>query len=226
MITKRLLAASAAWGLAPALAAAGGYVVPIIDSVPQVVASGAGGSNTGLWVMGGAVVLCAIFCGRGGDNPGANPPGDHGGPCFREGTLIRTPDGWTKVEELEVGMYVHTSEGDQPILSVEGWTPTEFKDRPAIFLGVRMSPNHAINVLGARIPALSIATGRGIIDGARYIHVLVERHAWLMVRADLSTKSFAAESLLLTPDMPALSERFPEAAASHAQRQCAPEGSL
>ena len=38
-----------------------------------------------------------------------------GGKCFKEGTLVSTPNGWVAIEELSVGDLVLTHEGPQPV---------------------------------------------------------------------------------------------------------------
>lgn len=208
------------------LSHAGGYVVPIIEAVPQVMAT-PGGSNTGLYVAGGALILCAIFC-RGGGDRATLPPGDHGGPCFREGTLIQTERGWVRVDDLKEGMTVSTSEGEQIILSVESWVPTEYKDRPVIYRGVSLSKNHCVGIEGCRVEAQNVSQERGMIDGAAYYHVLVGNHAWLYVRGHEGSPEvpphqsdvLVAESLMVTPDLKTIYDRFPKLAEQHAARPC------
>jgi len=212
--------ATSAVALAAASASyAGGYAVPIIDVAPPITTV-ANGSPNWAWLA-VPVVVCAIFC-RNGDSGNVPPPGDYGGPCFREGTVILTGKGWVQVENLKAGDIVSTSKGPQPILHIDSWVPTEFKDRPAIVDGVYMSANHCVELNGHRVPAAQVAEDMGKIDGARYFHILTEKHAWLMVGADVFADAVMAETLFLTEDIRPLAAKFPGLSEAHAADPCAP----
>lgn len=208
--TAALFAASAAQ--------AGGYVVPIIEAVPAVTAS-AGGTGPNVAWLAVPVVLCAIFC-RGGGDRATLPPGDHGGPCFQEGTLVSTDRGYRHIEDLAVGDLVTTSKGAQPILHIGHWTPTEFKDRPAIVEGIRMTQNHVVNVGGRGVPASEVALTFDRINGTRFFHILVTDHAWLEVDTGKPSGPLLAESMRLTADMKPLADQFPHLIAHHAAEPC------
>ena len=208
--TAALFAASAAH--------AGGYVVPIIEAVPAVTAS-AGGTGPNVAWLAVPVVLCAIFC-RGGGDRATLPPGDHGGPCFQEGTLISTDRGYRPIEDLAVGDLVTTSKGAQPILHIGHWTPTEFKDRAAVVDGIHMTRNHVVCMNGLASAAEEVTNVRAMIDGTRFFHILVTDHAWLEVDTFKPSGPLLAESMRLTADIKPLADLFPHLIAHHAAEPC------
>lgn len=229
----RTLTATAVLLSSAATALAGGYVIPAPDVEPVLEATQQLDWKT--TVVGGLVValLIALFKDGGGrdyasnDQP-ANPPDDDGGSCFCEGTLIWIGPGRMKpVEAIRVGDKIGTSEGMQRVLSVESWTPTRFKDRPVIYEGVRLSPNHGVCAgdTGAAeviIPAIEASSTRGRIDGRRYYHILVENHAWVLVSPEDRRGYVVAETLRVTADMPKLATRFPHLVEHHAAHPVAP----
>lgn len=214
----RLIATSTAALFAAASAHAGGWVAPVVDvAAPPSVAGPQAGPNW--WLA--LIPLAVLFAVRGGGGDRATlPPGDHGGPCFVAGTLIGTDQGWRRVEDLAVGDVVATSKGAQAVLSVESWQPTEYRDRPVIFNGVRLSKNHCVDVGGVRVPAQSAPSFRGMIDGRRFYHVLTRDHAWLDACADPDGPVIRAETMQLTDDIQPLASRFPGLAAHHAAEPC------
>ena len=156
------------------------------------------------------------MCIRDSSKPGITPlPGDYGGPCFGEGTALRMADGtWKAVEDIAAGDMIWTSEGKQTVIATDSWVPTDFRDRPVIVNGVRLSPNHGVKHDDAqRVEAIEASRTRGMIDGRAYHHVLVAEHSWLLAR-DGEGQVFA-ESLWLTKDMK-LGRAYPEIAARHA----------
>ncbi|WP_299360581.1 Hint domain-containing protein [uncultured Paracoccus sp.] len=152
--------------------------------------------------------------GRGNDDFTPLPP-DHGYICFGEGTLIWLERGWVPVEEIQTGDRIVTSRGIQTILTVESWQPVEYRDRPAVFENVRLSPNHGIKVGNIIVPACNLTTVRSRIDGSRYFHILVEDHSWLFAKADADGTIIRAESLCMTADLK-LAKTFPDLVARHA----------
>lgn len=215
----RITTTSALALLSAGAAHAGGWVAPVIPvAAPPVVAAPAGPE----WWLAliPLAILAGLTRGGGGGDRATLPPGDHGGPCFREGTLISTEAGWRPVETLAAGDLVTTSKGAQPILSVESWQPVEFRDRPVVFVGVSLSQNHCVDVGGRRVPANMASPRRGIIDGARYYHVMVQNHAWLTVKGLTDGPELRAESMGLTDDIQPLAARFPALARHHAAWPC------
>lgn len=194
------------------VAHAGGYVVPIIEAVPAVTAST--GTGPSPWLAAIPLLIAGFLISR--DNGNVPPPGDYGGPCFSEGTLIETVNGLKRVEKINVGDMVVTSSGPQEVLSVESWLPTEYKDRPAIYNGVSMSQNHAVLHEGEYVPAGMATNERGIIDGNLYYHILVRNHAWLVVLSTDGRTAIFAESMLLTADIRPLCDRFRDVVELHA----------
>lgn len=207
---------------------AGGYAVPIIDIMapPAAPTPMAGPSN--YWL---ALVPLAIlfFASRGGDGsssgvPPSGVPLDLGGPCFGEGTLLEMEDGWRAVEDICVGDRILSSKGVQTVLSVDFWTPTEFRDRPCEIEGVSLSANHGVLQGQYRVPAQEVSPRRERINGLKYYHVLVENHSWLHAKSGLEGNVIAAESLLMTKDLP-LAHRFPDLVQRHASDPAAPNRS-
>ena len=222
----RTLLASTAGILAAGTAAAGGYVAAIPQVAPTVAAS----PSAGQWMI-GAALLAGIIALLGRDSGGSNfssTPIDHGGPCFLEGTLIQVALGDLRpVETIRPGEWIFTSSGTQKVLSVESWQPTRYEDRPVIVKGVRLSPNHGVLQHDATdaevlVPAHEVSSQRGLIDGRRYFHILVQDHAWLMACPADGSGFIWAETLAVTADMPALAKRFPHLVKRHAAHPVAP----
>lgn len=201
-------------------AQAGGYVAPIIEFTPPPVPIASVGAAPNYWL---ALIPLGLlfFASRDGGDGTSNPPRQVGGPCFCEGTLIRTPAGWVPVETIRAGDLVSTSKGQQAVLSASAWQPTQFPDRPAIVAGVRLSVNHGVSVGDHNVDAGAVSPLRGRIDGRRYIHILVEDHSWLEVKATAEGQVLRAESLQMTPDLK-LSRDFPQLVARHAANPVAP----
>lgn len=214
------LAAGLTGGLCGSAALAGGYVAPIFELAPSApVATGI--AAQGWWMA----LLPLVFAALGGRDRGGNGltplPPDHGGPCFGEGTLIRLDRGWVPVEAVRAGDRAVTSRGLQPVLAVESWRPVDYRDRPVLVGGVRLSPNHGVAAGGALVPAGELGAARAPIDGRRYVHVLVPDHSWLLARAAQGAPVIRAESLRLTADLK-LARRFPGLVARHAAAPVAP----
>lgn len=200
-------------------AQAGGYVAPIIEFTPPAPIASVGAAPN-YWL---ALIPLGLlfFASRDGGDGTSNPPRQVGGPCFCEGTLIRTEAGWVPVETVRAGDLVHTSKGPQPVLSASSWQPTQFPDRPAIVAGVRLSVNHGVSVGAHNVDAGAVSPLRGRIDGRRYVHILVEDHSWLEVKATPEGQVLRAESLQMTSDLK-LSREFPHLVARHAAAPVAP----
>lgn len=202
---------------------AGGYVVPIIEAVPQVVATAPSGPN---WAWLALPALLLLFRDGGGDRA-TLPPGGHGGPCFREDTLIMISGdmgSWKRVDELEAGDVIVTTKGPQVVMHCASWTPTEFADRPVLFKGVQLSKNHCvmrdIDMTQRRVPAIMASNERTAIDGASYYHVLTASHAWCFVKGNADGPVVLAETMFLTKDIKPLCDEFPSLVDEHATHPC------
>lgn len=218
-LLQALTAGVAAFGSSVA-AYAGGYVAPIVEFTPAATPVAAVGNAPNYWLA--LIPLALLYLGtRGGDDVGSNPPQNIGGPCFCEGTLILADNAWVKVETIQAGDIVTTSKGPQRVLSVGSWQPTQFRDRPSIVAGVRLSANHGVQVDGFNVEAGTVSSKRGLIDGRSYFHILVEDHSWLSVKADDAGTVLVAESLLMTKDLK-LAKDFPHLVDHHAANPVAP----
>lgn len=155
---------------------AGGYVAPIVAAPPVAVAT----EPNRWWI---AIPLLALLAlsNRGGKSGLTPLPGDYGGPCFREDTLVLTTTGWAPVEVLTRDDVVVTSKGPQRVLAVDSWTPKEHRHRPVVVSGVYMTANHRIRAGDGMIEAEKAGHPRVPIDGMRYYHVVIEDHAMLTV---------------------------------------------
>lgn len=207
---------------------AGGYAVPIIEvmAAPTPVAATpmAGPSEYWLALIPLAILFLASRGGNGSSSGGVPPTGvplDQGGICFGEGTLLQMEDGWRRVEDIRVGERIVSSKGIQTVLSVDFWTPTEFRHRPCEIEGVSLSTNHGVRQGEYRVPAQEVSLRRERINGLKYFHILLENHSWLYAKATPEGTVVEAESLWLTKDL-ALSQRFPELVARHAADPAAP----
>lgn len=216
---KKLLTVSMTL-LSSTAAYAGGYVA-VVPNVPPVAGPGNvdGRVIAAIGVLG---VLAWIMNRDGGGSSMPNEPVDHGGSCFAEGTLIMDGLGaWRPVETFREGQRVSTSKGLQTVLAVESWMPFRHEDRPVIYKGVRMSHNHGVQVVlddGSELirPVEEVGGIRVSHNGRRLYHILVENHAWVMVKGtDREAQSFFAETLALTNDMPKLAKRFPHLVEKH-----------
>lgn len=196
-------------------AAAGGYVAPIIEMSPVAPALTSGASQS--WWLALLPLFLLALAGRGGGGKnGLTPlPPDYGGSCFGEGTLIRLERGWVPVETIEPGERIMTSRGIQTILSVESWRPVDYRHRPFVVDGVRLSPNHGVAVGEIMVPACRLSSVRSKIDGSCYFHVLVRDHSWLSARSNTDSPVIQAESLCMTADLK-LARKFPELVERHA----------
>ncbi len=214
------------WG---GMAAAGGYVAPVVAlpaALPPAAAPILTGGGQAWWLM-AIPLLLFLLAGRGGSGgsgrgPQLTPvPTDHPGPCFGEGTLIRLERGWVPVEAIEAGERIVTSRGVQTILTVESWRPVEFRDRPFVVEGVRLSANHGVAAGEIIVPASRMSAVRSRIDGSRYFHILVTDHAWLFAKAGPDATVIRAESLCMTADLK-LARTFPDLVARHAAEPVSP----
>ncbi len=127
----------------------------------------------------------------------AMPRGEYRPLCFTSGTLIETPGGETRVEDLRVGGLVTLATGIEAEI---GWIGRrrvrDGVDRPvrigagALGRGVPrrdlfVSPEHAVFLEGALIPAVLLVNGRSITrddSGERttYHHIELEGHGVLL----------------------------------------------
>ena len=218
-ILQGLVAGVAAFG-STAAAYAGGYVAPIVEFSPAAAPVASVGTAPNYWLA--LIPLALLYFGtRGGNDSGSNPPQDLGGPCFCEGTLILADGDWVAVETIKAGDIVTTSKGAQRVLSVGSWQPTQFRDRPIIVDGVRVSANHGVHVDGFNVEAQAVSAKRGLIDGRSYFHILVEDHSWLSAKGDPSGPVLVAESLMMTKDLK-LANDFPHLVQHHAANPVAP----
>ena len=128
-------------------------------------------------------------------------PGDIGPPCFTPGTLILTPDGEARVEDLRAGDLVLTRDrGAQPVRwvgaeTVAGTGPTAPVLIRAGTFGNRrdllVSPQHRMLVRGWRaelfagqpevmVAAVHLVNGRTVARAPRaevtYVHFMCDRH--------------------------------------------------
>lgn len=202
-------------------AGAGGYVAPILEMPPVAPALTSGASQS--WWLALLPLFLLALMGRGGDGRnGLTPlPPDYGGSCFGEGTLIRLERGWVPVETIEPGERIVTSRGVQTILWVESWRPVDYRHRPFVVEGVRLSANHGVAVGETMVPACQLSSVRSKIDGSCYFHVLVRDHSWLSARSDLASPVIQAESLCMTADLK-LARKFPELVERHAEDPVVP----
>lgn len=212
-----IFAAAALFGL-PGFA--GGYVAPIVEiAAPMNIASAAPVPYWLALIPLGLLVFLGLDRGDGRTVP---PPGDWGGPCFCEGTLLHLDRGWVPIEAIRPGDLIRTSKGMQPVLSVESWQPTEFRDRSVVIKGVRVSQNHGVAHGAYRVPAADLSPVRARIDGSRFFHVLVRDHSWLYAKADPEAEVLEAESLMLTAD-DLVGKRFPDLVPGHMAHPAAPD---
>ena len=203
--------------LSSTTAFAGGYVAPLLE-VPPVAASSADAAPDALWLV-VPLLIAAVLIGK-GNRPHGNPAKPDGGACFLEGTMIGTPYGFVPVEDLKPGMTVKSSKGDQTIICVTSWQPTDRNDRAYSVDGVHLSPNHRVLHNGRIVEASAASPVRRMLDGTTYHHILLVDHAWLYARSEEVSKIVMAESLMLTPDM-ALGRAMPDLAAHHAANPAA-----
>lgn len=223
----RTLLTTTAFVFAATAATAGGYVAAIPSVAPTLSAPAA--DNRVLIGVGILALLAALFSGgKGGGDHFSTTPIDQGGPCFMEGTLIMVgPNDFRPVETIAVNDTILTSKGPQKVLSVESWQPVSIKDSPAIYKGVRMSPNHRIvvnpTIEDVLVPVGEVSEMRGWINGRRYYHILVTDHALVVARASTEAEdSVLAETLAITDDMRSLATRFPHLVAHHAEHPAVP----
>lgn len=206
------------WGGA---ALAGGYVAPIFELVPTAPVATASAASS-WWMAFIPMFLIALVGRTDRGNDGLTPlPGDHGGPCFAEDTLIRLERGWVPIKMIEAGERIVTSRGIQTILAIESWRPVDVRDRAFVVEGVRLSPNHGVAVDEIIVPACRLSTARSQIDGGSYFHILVANHSWLFAKAEPDAPAIRAESLCMSADLK-LARKFPDLVARHAADPVAP----
>jgi hypothetical protein len=132
-------------------------------------------------------------------------------PCYCRGTLIRTPTGEVRVQDLAIGDLVLTASGQaRPVrwLGHRGLDCTRYSD-PAVIWPIRIqagafakdqpsrdlwvSPRHAILVDGVLIPAEKLVNGATIAqvprDRVEYWHVELDSHD-LLIAEGLAAESY------------------------------------
>ncbi|MBN8968924.1 MAG: Hint domain-containing protein [Rhizobiales bacterium] len=144
-----------------------------------IVAAGAGRLST----IAIASSLLAVTKTKTADAMGLFPRDDPNGPsphCFAQGTLIRTADGETPVEDLAVGAFVMTTNGARPVkwigrqvMSRNGsacWHPSVVPVRVSRFAiddqtpqrDLYLSQEHCLLIDGALIPVKYLVNGCSI----------------------------------------------------------------
>ena len=149
-----------------------------------------------------------------------NVPGDLGPPCFTPGTMIATPDGERRVEELKLGDLVLTADhGAQPLMwigrtsvAAEGkLAPVRFESgmfgltRPLL-----VSPQHRMLIDDWRAPYLyghaevliaahCLVNGKTVtrVEGGTvdYIHLLFSRHEIVFANGAKSESYFPGHAV-------------------------------
>ena len=166
-----------------------------------------------------ASVVASVFKPRNANAMGGFPkgaPGTGGHNCFRRGTLIRTAQGETPVEELANGDLVMTTNGALPVKWIgrqtmrrnayASWHPNVLPVRVSRFAiddqtprqDLYVSQEHVLLVDGVLIPAKHLVNGCSIAfedDGAETIEYFsVEFHSHQVIFAE----GMAAESFRYT----------------------------
>ena len=145
-------------------------------------------------------------------------PGGGSGHCFLRGTCIRTPDGETAVEDLQIGALVETLNGPLPVKwigrrkfkkSSRSWHWSMAPIRVARFAlsdeypsrDLYLSPNHSLFIDGFLIPVEWLVNGKSITmapmddcEAIEYFHVELETHEIVFA------EGAPAETLLVTSD--------------------------
>ncbi len=201
---------------------AGGYVAPIFAAPPVVATPVAVAAEPNSWWLAIPLLALLALSSRGGNSkPGLTPlPGDYGGPCFREGTLVLTTAGWAPIEILTQADVVVTSRGPQRVLAVDSWTPKDHRHRPVVVEGVHMTANHRIRADEGMIEAEKAGHPRAPIDGMRYYHVVIEDHAMLTVASPELGLPIHAESMQVSPGTK-MGREFPHLIERHAKAPAA-----
>lgn len=214
----RTFAVSLTAALMSGAAYAGGYVAPIVAAPPVAVSA-----EPNRWWIALPLLALLALAGRGsGSKPGLTPlPGDYGGPCFREDTLVLTTTGWAPIEILTRADVVITSKGPQRVLAVDSWVPKDYQHRPVRVSGVHMTANHRIQTdEGGMIEAEKAGHRRTPIDGMRYYHIVLEDHAMLTVASPELGLPIHAESMQVSPGTK-MGRKFPHLIERHAQAPAA-----
>ena len=163
----------------------------------------------------GTILQSAPFVSSNGITPSTEMDvGEFGPPCFTPGTLIDTPDGTRRVEDLRPGDMVTTRDhGAQELLwlgsrTVSGngqFAPVMF-DKGAIGNAnpLTVSPQHRMLVRGWQaelmfgeeevlVPAISFVNGTTIhqqdVESVTYIHLLFSNHE-IVVAEGVETESY------------------------------------
>lgn len=209
----RTFAAGLTGALMSGAAYAGGYVAPIVAAPPVAVAA----EPSRWWIALPLLALVALAGRSSGSNPGITPlPGDYGGPCFREDTLVLTVTGWAPIEILTRADVVVTSKGPQRVLAVDSWVPKDYQHRPVLVSGVYMTANHRIQTgEGDMIEAEKAGHPRAPIDGMRYYHIVLKDHAMLTVASPELCLPIQAESMQVAPGTK-MGRKFPHLIERHA----------
>lgn len=212
--------------LAVLYSTAAGYSGGYVSSIVELTASpGPGGvaDSQSYWLALIPLAILYFASQRSSDgNRAVSPPRGPAGPCFCEGTLVQMNNRWTPVEEVRAGDTIMTSKGEQTVLHVASWQPTEFRDRACLVKGVRMTANHGVFVDGFYVMAGDLSPRRVMNDGSHYYHILVKDHSWLFAKADITGETVRAESLFITATH-SLSSLFPALAKMHSLEPAAPK---
>ncbi len=160
-------------------------------------------------------------------------PGDSGAPCFVAGTLVDTPDGPRKVENLAPGdMVLTVDDGACPVRWVGGHTvpgtgqlaPIRIK---AGMLGAQrdilVSPQHRLLISGWQaqllfgedevlVAAKSLINGKTIVrapcDTVQYVHLFFDRHQLVTTSGLISESLFPGQQAVGAMQQDAAKELF------------------
>jgi hypothetical protein len=159
--------------------------------------------------------------------------------CYLRGTLIRTPDGERRVEDLKIGDAVTTVSGEGKAIKWIGrqhFKKDSGSNWPAAILPVRissfaldehtphrdlyLSPNHALFIDDVLIPAIYLVNGTSIVqampEGVEeidYFHIELETHEVIFA------EGAAAETLLVVNEHEAFADLIREQFDNFIERQ-------
>lgn len=164
---------------------------------------------------------------------GTLSPGDSGAACFTAGTLVDTPDGPRRVEELRPGDRVLTIDDGACVVRWVGGSTVQGADRfapvriQAGVLGattdILVSPQHRVLVTGWQaqlmfgedevlVPAKALVNGHTITrhpcDIVRYVHLFFDRHQLVTTSGLVSESFFPGQEALLALEQDAAQELF------------------
>jgi Hint domain len=132
--------------------------------------------------------------------------------CFPAGTRIKTPEGETNIEQLQIGDHVLTASGEaKPIKFIGrsgGWRnegPVKISrfaiDGKAPHSDLYISPGHAIYIDGILIPASNLVNGVTIVANAKpevrsltLFHIELDTHEAILAEG-LAVESFRHDQL-------------------------------